>query len=453
MRRVPIILGTLLLAVAVVPVLADDAPAAAPILPPPPPPVPAAAAAPAATFDVDAATEAYLAKLSPEERARSDAYFEGGYWIQLGEVLWAVAVASALLFLGVSARLRDVAARVTRRLPLQTALYFVLYTVVVAVVSLPWNAYTGWIREQRYGLSNLTFAGWLGESVKALILTAILGSLFVMAIYGLIRRAPRTWWAWGAVVTTGFFALGALIAPVFIEPVFNTQTRLTTPEVRDPILSLARANGIPAHDVWQIDESKQSKRVSAHVTGFLGTERIELNDNLLRRASMPEIEAVMAHEMGHYVLNHVYEMTMEFGIVFVLGFLFVGRASSWALAKWGARWRVESIGDAASFPLLVALLAVFMLVMTPVTNTIIRVNEVEADIFGLNAARQPDGFAETALKLAEYRKLSPGPIEEFVFYDHPSGRNRILMAMRWKKEHLADLPPAPTAAAPAPPRE
>lgn len=455
MSRFRILFGTVLLAAALSGAFpataANDSPA--PIVPPPAPPVPSAAAAPAETLDVEAATEAYLATLTPDQRAKSDRYFEKGYWIQLWGFLWTAALATALLFSGVSARFRDLARRITRRLTLQTAIYFVLYCVVVAVASLPWDAYTGYFREHAYGLSNLTLGGWLGESAKALLLTAVFGSLFVVAVYALIRRAPRTWWVWGAIVTTAFFAVMAVIAPVFIEPMFNTSTRLTTPEVRDPILSLARANGIPAHDVWQIDESKQSKRVSAHVTGLMGTERIELNDNLLRRASLPEIEAVMAHEMGHYVLNHVYESVIEFGIVFVLGFLFVSRASARALARWGSRWRVESVGDPASLPLLVALIAAFMFVMTPVANTIIRVNEVEADIFGLNASRQPDGFAQTALKLAEYRKLSPGPIEEFVFYDHPSGRNRILMAMRWKKEHLAALPGAAGVGEPVAPRE
>ncbi len=117
----------------------------------------------------------------------------------------------------------------------------------------------------------------------------------------------------------------------------------------------------------------------------------------------------------------------------------------WALARWGARWRLEGVGDVASLPLLVAVFAVFFFVMTPVTNTIIRVNEVEADLFGLNAAGQPDGFAEAALMLGEYRKMSPGPLEEFLFFDHPSGRTRILMSMRWKAEHLAAAPAVPSA--------
>jgi len=104
----------------------------------------------------------------------------------------------------------------------------------------------------------------------------------------------------------------------------------------------------------------------------------------------------------------------------------------------GGAWGVRGLSDPAGLPLLAALLSVFFFFATPVTNSLIRVNEAEADLYGLNAAGQPDGFAEVALKLGEYRKLDPGPIEEFVFYDHPSGRQRIAMAMRWKAEHLGE---------------
>ena len=398
----------------------------------------AAAATDAGTagFDPVAATEAYLAKLSPEQRARSDAYFEGGYWLQLWGFLYGAAVAILLLATRLSVRMRDLAARITRLRVLQTALYWVGYLVATTVLSFPLTVYAGFVREHKYGLATQTFGPWLWDQAKGLAIGAVLGALALMAIYAVIRRAPRTWWLWGAGVSLVFVAFTIVIAPVFIEPVFNKYTPLTDEKVKDPILRLARANGIPATDVFVFDASRQTTRVSANVSGFLGTQRIALNDNLLKRCSLPEIETVMAHEMGHYVLNHIFKFLLQFGLLIVAGFAFVRWAFDRVAARWGSGWGIGGIADVAGLPLLVLLLSVFFFVVTPVTNTIIRTQEVEADIFGLNAARQPDGEAEVALKLGEYRKLRPGPVEEFIFFDHPSGYSRILMAMRWKAENL-----------------
>jgi STE24 endopeptidase len=223
------------------------------------------------------------------------------------------------------------------------------------------------------------------------------------------------------------------LGPVFIQPLF-TYTELEDPSLREPILSLARANGIPAEHVYVMDASRQTKRISANVSGMFGTTRIALNDNLLRRATPAGVEAVMGHEMGHYVLNHVYKIIFYVGVMLTAGFAFLRWGFERASARWGERWGLRGVGDPAGLPLLAALLSIYLFVLTPVNNTFVRTAEAEADIFGLNAARQPDGFARIALQLGEYRKLSPGPLEEWVFFDHPSGRNRILMAMRWKAE-------------------
>jgi Zn-dependent protease with chaperone function len=169
---------------------------------------------------------------------------------------------------------------------------------------------------------------------------------------------------------------------------------------------------------------------------MLGTERITLNDNLLKRCTLAEIEAVMGHEMGHYVLNHVYKAILFLSILTVLGFALLKWSSGRALARWGTAWNVRGVSDVAALPLLAILIGIYFFVLMPVTNSFIRTQEYEADIFGLNAAGQPDGEALVALKLGDYRKLNPGPIEEFIFFDHPSGRARIYAAMRWKAEHL-----------------
>jgi Zn-dependent protease with chaperone function len=400
-----------------------------------PSPPPAAASGASGSIDPAAATRAYLDRLPAEQRGRSDAYFEGGYWLSLWSFLWSAGIFLLLLQTGVSARMRDLAERATQVQALQTGLYWTQFTIAAAVLSFPLSVYRDYLREHHYGLSNLNFWSWLGEELKGLALSIVLGGLAMIALYAVVRKLARSWWIWGSLVAMALMAFSALIQPVLISPIFNHPKKLEDPRVVAPILSLARANGIGTGEVWEIDASKQSKRISANVSGFLGTERITLNDNLLNRASLPEIEAVMAHEMGHYVLNHIYKGLMEIGLVIVAGFAVVSWLFERLRRRNEARWRVREIGDVAGLPLAALLFVGYLFALTPVLNSIIRVQEVEADMFGLNAAQQPDGFAQTALKLSEYRKLEPGPLEEFVFYDHPSGRARIFAAMRWKAEH------------------
>jgi STE24 endopeptidase len=397
-------------------------------------PVPSAAASGPA-FAVNAAVETYLAKMSPAQRARSNAYFEGGYWLSLWDFLTSAVVMWLLLQFGLSARMRSLSERITRLRPLQTALYWVQFILVTSVLTFPLTVYEGYFREHKYGLLNQTFGPWMKDQTVALAVSLVLGAILVVPLFGLVRKMGRSWWVAGAVLMVVFFAFVSLIAPVYISPLFNTYTKLGDATVRDPILSMARANGIPAKDVYEFDASRQSNRVSANVSGFAQTLRISLNDNLLKRCTLPEIETTMGHEMGHYVLNHSYKGLVMMGVVFVIGFAFVNWGISFSLARWGQRWGLQGIGDVAVLPLAVIVFSVYFFLMTPVTNTIARTMEYEADMYGLNAARQPDGEANVDLLLGEYRKMDPGPMEEFIFYDHPSGRTRITAAMRWKAEH------------------
>ncbi|HYL06094.1 MAG TPA: M48 family metallopeptidase [Thermoanaerobaculia bacterium] len=402
---------------------------------------PAAAPQPpaaAAHFDAEAATAAYLATLSPEARAKSDAYFEGGYWLILWDFLTGLLVAWLLLGTGLSARVRDKVESTTRLKWLQTALYAVFSILFTSLVLLPWNAYEGYFREHQYGMSNQTMGAWLGDQLKGLVLGLILGTLALVAIYAVLRKAPRTWWLWGSLVAIAFAMFGAAIAPVYLEPVFNKFKPLPDSALKQQILSMARANGIPATDVYEFDASKQTKRMSAHVSGLLGTTQISMNDNLMKRGSAEEIQAVLGHEMGHYVLHHVYKGMVFIGIIIVVGFAFMSWSFGKVQARYGARWGIRDVGDVAALPLLLFLFSVYALVLTPVNNTLTRTMEAEADNYGVNVSRQPDGFAQAALHLSEYRKMKPGPIEEFVFYDHPSGWNRIHRVMVWKAEHLDD---------------
>jgi len=358
---------------------------------------------------------------------------------RLWDFLWSSAVLLLVLRLGWSAKMRDRAERLAGMLPgwlgwLRAPFYWAQLSAVIAVLQFPLAAYEGYFREHKYGLATQTFGPWLGDQVKLFLVNLIMFSILLPLLYAVLRRS-RQWWLWGSLVAVLFQTFGALIAPVYIFPLFNTFTKLEDKSIRGPILSLARANGIEVDDVYVMDASRQTTRVSANVSGMMGTTRITLNDNLLKRCSLPEIEAVMGHEMGHYVLHHNYKGIVFFGLLIALGFGFLRVSFDGAVRRYGSTWGVNGIGDLAGLPALMLLLSVYFFVMTPVLNSGTRIEEAEADLFGLNASRQPDGAAEIALKLGEYRKLNPGPLEEMIFFDHPSGRSRIEMAMRFKAEN------------------
>ena len=382
--------------------------------------------------NADAATQAYLDRLPADTVARSNAYFEGGYWLQLWNFLAGLVVSWLLLRKRISARVRDLCQRAGRFGFFRDALYGVFFSVASAVLTLPLNIYQGYFREHQYGMANQTFVPWMVEQLVVLGAQTVIFALAIGVLYAVIRAAGERWWLWGTVAALCLLTVMVVIGPVLIDPLTNTYKPVSDPVVKSAVLAMAHADDVPVDNVYEFDASKQTTRVSANVAGIFGTAAVRLNDNLLR-ASLPEIRAVMGHELGHYVMNHIYKMLAEFAILIFVGFIFAKWAMDALLRRYGAGWGLQGIGDVAGFPLLIAVFSVFLLVTTPIANTMIRTQEIEADRFGLNLSREPNGMAEADLKLTEYRKPEPGPIEEFVFFDHPSTRHRIHDAMQWRE--------------------
>ncbi|MGH7241848.1 MAG: M48 family metallopeptidase [Phycisphaerales bacterium] len=411
----------------------------------------------ASAFDPVAATNEYLAKIPPEAMAKSIAYNDGEHWLTLGTFVFTTAIYLVLLVSGLSARMSQfaecvVGARTSdgvstgRRVWLAPMIYMALFVLLNTVIQLPLSIYTGYFREHGYGMSNQTFFEWFTDEAKGFAIGLVVASLGAILLYAVLRRVGRSWWIWTSALLIGFSALGAMIAPVYLAPLFNTYKSLPESELRSQLLSLARANQIPADDIYVFDASRQTKRVSANVSGLFGTTRISLNDNLLNRCSPAAVRAVMAHEMGHYVLNHSLKGLTQRALVIAVGLGLVAWAFERVAKKFGTTWGIRTadepargafgVADPAALPLLLLLLGSYGLVTMPLGNTLTRTAEIEADAFGVNAAREPDGMAEALLTLVEYRNPKPGKWEEIIFFDHPSGYNRILAAMTWKAEHL-----------------
>jgi Zn-dependent protease with chaperone function len=391
--------------------------------------------------DPAAATRSYLDRVPAQVRARGDEFMDGRYVALAGRLATLLVAVALIMFTGAAARMSALARRAVRQAWLQDALVAVFLFTVLFVLNLPVETYAGYVRLRQAGFSQRGYADWLGDEMLSWAVITVFFVVGIMLIMALIRRRPRSWAGWAMLVYLVLSSVYLLISPQYIEPLFNEITPLADGPEKRAILSLARANGVPASDVYVANASRQSDLLNAHVSGFAGSAQIVLDDNTIAKTPKPEFELVMAHELGHYVLAHTAKFIVFDTLVAGLGFFFVGWLAQWLIARHGRRWQVDSLGDTAAMPLFWGVWLFWGFLSLPITNSITREQEAEADIFGINASQQPLGLAEFMIRDSDAAKLEPSPFEEAFFYDHPSVRNRIVMAMRWRAEHLPQANP------------
>lgn len=245
------------------------------------------ALAAALPVDPEAATRAWLDTMGPEATARSNAYFEGGYFIEFAGVALSIIVAGLFLFLGWARGVRTWLERTVKFFPLVAFGTSFFYLLAASVLTFPFTYYVGFMREHQFGLSTQTFPEWFSEQMIGLGLTLVIGSIFLTILYLIVRAAKNTWWIWGTAVTTALTAVLIMAAPVYIDPLFNTYTPMQEGELKDSILHMAQANGVPAHDVLVVDTSRQSNRITANVAG-LSAQRASRSAIISWRAQAPK---------------------------------------------------------------------------------------------------------------------------------------------------------------------
>jgi STE24 endopeptidase len=393
-----------------------------------------------ANFDAAAETARYLATLPPEAHAKATAYTQGGHWM----LLWGALISIAIAWLVVrSDLLTNLRRRIegTRQRPWLSALLVLLVAqVVMTLLSLPWTIYQSWWREKQYGMTSQPIVGWLGEWAMGFGLGLVFITLLLLVFYWLLRRAPRTWWIWASGVSVVFLTIGLLLAPIYIEPLFNAYTPAPPGPVRDAVVEMARANAIPSDKIFVYNGSKQSNRYTANVSGLFGSARVAMSDTMFASgADLAEVRAVVGHEMGHYARHHILWQLGAMSLLMVLAFWLVDRLFPLFARLMGAS-QVKGIADPAGYPVFATVLVVISLVGTPVINSLIRLGESDADNYSLRVAREPDGLSAALVKTIEYRAATPSKIEEVLFYDHPAVGNRIRNAMDWKAMHADDSP-------------
>jgi Zn-dependent protease with chaperone function len=363
---------------------------------------------------------------TPERLAQLASYSKFVNIWRFAEFFISVALLLIVLFTGLSARIRDWAAFLKRDW-LRQWLYFALFMVALYILDFPANYYRNFVVENEYGFLNQNFMQWLGEDLLGLLVTVIFGVIGVWLLYFVISRFRRWWlvFSLGAIPVATFFVV---IAPVVISPLFNKFEPLSDKTLETKLLTLADRAGIPGSRVFEVNASKQSTKVNAYVTGLFNTKRIVLYDTLIKNFTHDEIMFVMGHEMGHYVMHHVW-LGLGIFLMFIVGALWlINRFIHEIVQRYKRPFGFERIADIASFPLLLLCLNVVMFFGQPVTNATSRMMEHASDTFGMKQSGVSGDIAASAFEKLSVLNLSdpdPNPVIEYWFYSHPAIKKRI----------------------------
>jgi STE24 endopeptidase len=406
------------------------------LLPPPSPPRQAPAAPPGtevAQVQAMVLEDETAPVAVPEPSEQAMRYYRTGNVLWFAEQAWSIAVLVLLLATGLSASMRNVAWRTGRNWFFTIVIYFVLFTILTTIIDLPLSYYAEFVREHAYGLSNQTFGKWFGDTLKSLGVACIVGALVMWVPYLLLRKSPRRWWLYTAIALVPFIVLANLVAPIWIAPLFNKFEPMQDKALEQKILSLAGRAGIEGSRVYQVNKSVDTKTLNAYVAGLFGTKRIVLWDTTLKRMTDRELLFVMGHEMGHYVLHHVWQ-AIAFSVVILAASLYVAyRAADAVIARYGGRWGFTSLADVASLPLLLLLMSAFGLVVTPLELAFTRHIEHEADRFGLEITQTNHSAGTAFVKLQQDALANPRPglLYKIFRESHPPLGERIDFANQY----------------------
>ncbi len=356
-----------------------------------------------------------------------------------GNVLWAVGTGlslllpALLLYTGWSARMRSTAFRLGRSWLPSLMVYALLFTAVSAILGLPLTFYEGFVRQHAYGLSNQTLSKWVEDWLKGVGLSG-LGLALVLWIPYLLLRRSRRWWLYAGLASAPIATFLLIVAPIWVDPLFNHFGPMKDHELEQRILQLAERAGIPGSRVYQVDKSVDTKTINAYVTGVGATKRVVLWDTILEKLNPDQVAFVAAHEMGHFVLGHVAALIGVITLLVTLSLYVVHRLAGRLISRSSGRFGFDHLADFASLPLLLLLSTGVSLITTPLVLAYTRHQEHEADRFGLELTRDNHAAATTFVRLQQENLAVPRPGAWYMLWrsSHPSLGERVDFANRYR---------------------
>ena len=381
----------------------------------------------------DAHITAYT--LPADKLAKATSLYNVEVRLLIVDTIYGFAILALFLYGRLSARFRDVAERAIRSRVWQAAIFAPLFLFVYWLLNLPIDIY-GHHVSLSYGLSIQQWPSWFADRAKSLAIELIVGTLIIMGAYALMRRSPRNWWLWLWVASVPFVIFAVFIQPMLIDPLYNKFTPLAPkqPQLVAEIEKVTQHGGlaIPRDRMYEMDASSKVTTLNAYVTGIGASKRVVVWDNTSREMTIPQTLYVFGHEMGHYVLNHIWKGLAFTLVVMFIAYYIAARFGRWMINRWGPRWSIRSLDDYASVPALLLVVSLFLLVTGPILSGYSRHLEHQADIYGLEVIHgivpnEQQVAAQCFQALGENSYDYPNASRLLIFwtYDHPSISDRL----------------------------
>ncbi|MBK6799077.1 MAG: M48 family metallopeptidase [Acidobacteria bacterium] len=363
----------------------------------------------------------------PEPTEKALRYHRSGIVLWLFGTFWGILIPALFLFTGLSARIRTLAQKIGRKWFFVIVIYLTIFTLILYVIDLPLAYYSGFVREHAYGLSNQSLGKWFSDSTIELAIEIVVNAIFLWLPYLLLRRSPKRWWFYTGLLAIPFLILATLIQPIWIDPLFNDFGPMKDKGLETKILALADRAGISGGRVYEVNKSADTKTLNAYVNGFGQTKRIVLWDTTIARMNESELLFVMGHEMGHYVLGHVWKLIGFLSALIMLTLFLIHRTAGWMINRFRDKFGFDSLSDIASYPLIILLFSGYLFVAQPIAMSFTRWIEHESDRFGLEITRNNRDAATAFVKLQEDNLSVPRPhwLDRMWRASHPTLGERI----------------------------
>jgi Zn-dependent protease with chaperone function len=363
----------------------------------------------------------------PEASAEAMRYYNSGNILWIVQQAWGFIVPLLFLFSGLTGKMSSFAQKWGKKWYFVIIIYLILFTAISQILNFPLDYYSGYIRQHAYGLSMQTLGRWFENYGKEVVISFVAMAAFVWIFYLLLKKSPRRWWFYSSLATIGIMFIITFIQPIWVDPLFHTFGPMTDKKLEKQILNLAAKAGIEGGRVYEVDMSQDTKQMNAYVTGFGASSRIVLWDTTIKQMGTSEILFVMGHEMGHYVLHHIWWGMAFYSVLTFIVFYLTYRSAKYLLRRYHKRFGFNDLANIASLPLLLLLVGFYTFLANPLVNYFSRYIEHEADRFGLEITQDNKAAGESFLILQRENLANPHPgmIYKFWRSSHPPLGERV----------------------------